>query len=367
MAPATDYERRVSQALDATWQRTPPAGPDRRIDTRTSRLILFSDQHKGARNHADDFLRCERTYNAALGWYYAEGFTLIELGDVEELWEENAGEVIRSYRHTLSLTARFLQAGRYFRLWGNHDDLWRFEDKVASTLAPVLGPTLKVPESFRFDVFDGEVRLGECFLVHGHQGEAVSDRWSRWTRIPVRYLWRPIQRLFKVSLNTPATDWVLRQKHNIALYRWAAARQGIVLIAGHTHRPVFKSETRSEQLVRQVNEARARLAELPGDDARREELARLEAELEWSRAQNQERSGAEGMVLEPMKRACYFNTGCCCYLDGDITGLEISDGWIHLVRWPDDNGRPLPQRLASMRLVDLFMDNVPDDAGGRPS
>jgi hypothetical protein len=31
---------------------------------------------------------------------------------------------------------------------------------------------------------------------------------------------------------------------------------------------------------------------------------------------------------------CYFNTGCCSFPDGDITGLEIADGEIRLVRWP---------------------------------
>ena len=36
------------------------------VDLASLRYIIFSDQHKGARNGADDFLRCERAYNAAL-------------------------------------------------------------------------------------------------------------------------------------------------------------------------------------------------------------------------------------------------------------------------------------------------------------
>ena len=31
---------------------------------------------------------------------------------------------------------------------------------------------------------------------------------------------------------------------------------------------------------------------------------------------------------------CYFNTGCCSFPDGDVTGLEIADEEIRLVRWP---------------------------------
>jgi len=29
----------------------------------------------------------------------------------------------------------------------------------------------------------------------------------------------------------------------------------------------------------------------------------------------------------------YFNTGCCCFDDGDITGIEISDCCIRLIKW----------------------------------
>ena len=29
----------------------------------------------------------------------------------------------------------------------------------------------------------------------------------------------------------------------------------------------------------------------------------------------------------------YFNTGCCCYNDGNITGIEIANNKIQLVKW----------------------------------
>jgi len=29
----------------------------------------------------------------------------------------------------------------------------------------------------------------------------------------------------------------------------------------------------------------------------------------------------------------YFNSGCCCFSDGDITGIEIADGCIRLIKW----------------------------------
>ncbi len=59
------------------------------FDITTGKFIIFSDMHKGTRNGADDFLVCEPAYLAALDYYQLNGFHLIELGDSEELWENN--------------------------------------------------------------------------------------------------------------------------------------------------------------------------------------------------------------------------------------------------------------------------------------
>jgi hypothetical protein len=59
-----------------------------------------------------------------------------------------------------------------------------------------------------------------------------------------------------------------------------------------------------------------------------------------------------GAVKLPGRQPSYFNTGCCSYSDGSITGIEISDGDLRLVRWTDE--KP-PQRAevfsASLRAV----------------
>ncbi len=50
----------------------------------------------------------------------------------------------------------------------------------------------------------------------------------------------------------------------------------------------------------------------------------------------------------------YFNSGCCSFGDGDVTGLEIDRGTIRLVRWLDNDGNAAPQRLAEADLVALL-------------
>src|SRR6266540_2450137 len=61
------------------------------------RVVVFSDLHRGARDGADDFQRCEPAYSAALDWYLERGYELFLLGDVEELWENDIGEVLPKY------------------------------------------------------------------------------------------------------------------------------------------------------------------------------------------------------------------------------------------------------------------------------
>ena len=48
----------------------------------------------------------------------------------------------------------------------------------------------------------------------------------------------------------------------------------------------------------------------------------------------------------------YFNTGCCAFPDGDITGLELVDGRIRLVRWP--KRAPQCEELATAELAEIF-------------
>jgi hypothetical protein len=307
------------------------------LDLESARVIVFSDQHKGQRDGADDFRRCERAYNAALGYYFAKGYTLMALGDVEELWECRPKDVIANYGYTLALEANFHRDGRYLRFFGNHDDQWESPRSVMKFLDEFY-PGLEVKEGARFRVRKGDADIGTIFLAHGHQGTTMSDKYKWISRFVVRNVWRPVQRLLKKPSTTPATDFILREKHDLAMYGWAEEQEKTVLIVGHTHRPVFSGITHHAQLERQLSTATG------------ERAAELRAELEWVKAQDGGIPGtseALGAAVKP----CYFNSGCCSFGDGDITGLEIVDGKIQLVRWPDDDGKPKPKVIASADLA----------------
>ncbi|RYD76002.1 MAG: metallophosphoesterase, partial [Sphingobacteriales bacterium] len=54
-------------------------------------------------------------------------------------------------------------------------------------------------------------------------------------------------------------------------------------------------------------------------------------------------------------RSGYFNSGCCCFNDGDITGIEIESGQIRLIKWSyQKSGHPQRYVLEEMSLKNLL-------------
>jgi UDP-2,3-diacylglucosamine pyrophosphatase LpxH len=345
------YQRNIAKGLSKVFDEE--ATEEHELDLDTAKLVVFSDHHKGARDGADDFRSCERAYMAALGYYLEEGHRLYVLGDLEELWENAPDEPLKAYAEVLELEAEFHRQGRYERFWGNHDDHWGRSREVEKRLWPFF-PELKVREALKLRITSGGERLGLLFLVHGHQGTVESQRFAWFSKLVVRYIWRPLQRRFGFSATTPATNWELRARHNQALFAWARSHPAKpVLIAGHTHKPVFGTSTPPKPEHRPLPEVRAELAAAEArSPAERDELAALRAELGWIEAI--ERSTEPAPI--PIEPPCYFNTGCCSFPDGDVTGIEIADGMVRLVRWPDNEGEPLPKILVENDLRAILAD-----------
>ena len=347
---------RVAKALDAALARVIASGDVLQLDIQSDQFVIFSDQHKGSRDGADDFQVAEPTYNRAIAYYNRMGYTLLTLGDVEELWEECPRPILRAYQNTYALEAQFHAAGRYLRFWGNHDDNWRYPEQVEEYLAPAYGlEPLTIREGLLVNVKSGAEHLGKLFLVHGHQGTLDSDRFADFSRIMVRHLWRPFQRLTKIPSNTPATNWRLRQSHNIALYSWSVQQDNLILVAGHTHRPVFESVVDEKQLRTEITAARATLQGAPVDKSLRRDLDQLEEELAWVKQAKRGQFALE--QSDRPVRPTYFNTGCCCYPDGSITGIELVAGEIRLIRWNKGDKEARREVLARASLSDVFAAN----------
>lgn len=309
------------------------------IDVQKDRFIIFSDQHRGTRDLADDFRLAEKNYLSALDHYFAQGYTLVCLGDCEELWENEPKPLMKSNEAVFQKEVNFLNDGRYYRMFGNHDLEWNYEFPRTLYLKPVFGDKLKVCEGLIMQtVYNNETY--SIFLTHGHQGDKRSDgnKFSKWI---VAAIWTPIQRFLEINIDTVSDSIELVDKHNIIMYQWSATQKNLLFISGHTHKPVFASLDHVERLTLQIEKAKE------AGDAERVKL--LQTELDKRKAEY-----AGKQFIKTMAIPSYFNTGCCCFFDGDITGIEIAEGEIRLIKWEEIQGASKRRVLEYAPLSYIF-------------
>lgn len=312
------------------------------LDISKDRFIIFSDQHKGAKNGSDDFRTAEANYINALEYYYTENFHFISLGDNEELWENLIWTVIAKNKPSATAEQKFVAEKRFTKVFGNHDLFWDNDPLSAFYLKKIYGETETVYEGVVLQtVFEGnETNL---FLTHGHQGDGQSDGnpLSAWI---VSRIWAPLQSYLNINPNTPAYHKEMKTTHNRFMYEWSKEANNPVLITGHTHQPVFASLTHLEWLYKKLIAAEKE-NNLP-------QAEHLKKEIDFRR-HVYEYVAANYMNMRPF----YFNTGCCCFSDGDITGIEIADGMIRLVKW--ENKTPNSERmvLEEMSLEKLLLNS----------
>ncbi len=293
-------------------------------------VIIFTDLHKGTRDGADDFAICEDNYIAALDYYDRKKFYYINLGDSEELWENILPNVVKYNKKTFAAERRFVERRAFVKLFGNHDLYWGNDPIAPAFLKKIYDAHMKTHAGavLRAALPDAEI---DFFCTHGHQGDAQSDgnRFSKWF---VSAIWGPLQSFLEINTNSPSCNDNNKTLHNQMMYEWSAQQSNLVLITGHTHQPVFKSLTHLERLYLQLEEARA------AKDAAREaeilnEIPRRRREYDHVNQQFRD------------MRPTYFNAGCCCFADGNITGIEIAEGYIRLVKWSKVDG--VSQRIVA--------------------
>lgn len=326
----------VSRGLDRVYKKSQKTAID--LDINKEKIIIFSDHHRGVRDGADDFKRCEYNYKTALQYYYKTGYKLVILGDAEDLWECWPKDVVKTYTDSLALESEFNKTGRYIRIFGNHDDIWHHPDAVKKYLHPVFNPLPLITEGVVFRIAGAsDKNLKEIFLTHGHQGTFTGDLAAPVVKFAIRYIWRNIQRVTGIKLTTPAKNTDKIHKHDQDMYNWAKKKKGnLYLITGHTHSPFFSSK-----LVKDIQNTMNRAGSSKNSIKKAESKAKLE---KLTAIYSTFLNNNSGFIQ------CYFNTGCCSFSDGDITGIEISGGTMRLVRWPDDKNLPRRKILDEFRI-----------------
>lgn len=211
-----------------------------------SRFVLMSDCHRGDGSWSDDFLDNQNLFFAALSYYYEYGFTYIEIGDGDELWENrNIKTIIDIHSDAFWLMSKFYQDNRFYMIYGNHDMVKRdpkysenncnsfFCDSINCDLP--LFPGIKIHEGIRLKyIYTGDT----IFLTHGHQVDCLNSTFWRLSRFLVRYLWRPLQLMGIRDPTSASKNHKLKNKIEKRLINWSNQNNQMI-ICGHTHRPVF--------------------------------------------------------------------------------------------------------------------------------
>ncbi len=247
----------------------------------TSKIVLMSDCHRGDGNWGDNFLNNQNLFFAALDFYYRKDFTYMELGDGDELWENRKiDRIISIHSDAFWIMSKFYKEGRLYMLYGNHDEVKKYKNFAQDNLRSyyvesikkrvALFPGIKIHEGLILQ-YKNEKNL--LFLTHGHQADFLNYNLWKLSRFLVRYLWRPLELTGMRDPTSAAENHTKKDIVEKRLVEWTEKRNHI-LIAGHTHRPVFPQADES----------------------------------------------------------LYFNDGCCVH-PRCITAIEIENGQITLVKW----------------------------------
>lgn len=208
----------------------------------------MSDCHRGVGNQGDNFLPNQNLFFAALKYYYERGFTYMELGDGDELWENRSlKRIVEIHSDAFWMMSQYYREGRFHMLYGNHD----CRKQNTCFLEQHCGEYYCDSTDRYCELLKGiKVRAGivlkdgitghEILLVHGHQGDLWNDTLGVVSSLLVRFLWKPLELLGVNDPTRAAHNYNIRRKAEHRLNSWAEKNQ-IMVIAGHTHRPVLPS------------------------------------------------------------------------------------------------------------------------------
>lgn len=208
------------------------------IDNR-SRIALISDCHRSDGGWADSFASNRNLFYAALSTYNMDKYTYIELGDGEELWETKYfSDIMRENRNIYRLMSRFYVGGRLYLIYGNHDMVKKNlgfgkNPYTANDDFVQLFPDIRSYESIVLNYQGNKI-----LLLHGHQADFFNSCLWRLGRFLVRHFWKNLETL---GVNDPTSASKSRKKKSaveVGLMKWSA-ENGVMLIAGHTHRAFF--------------------------------------------------------------------------------------------------------------------------------
>jgi len=281
-----------------------------------AKYVFFSDLHMGNGSSRDDLEYNREMIETVLEKYYLEkDYYLILNGDIEDVTKFPLASIRTAWPHLLEIFNRFNERNKLRKIVGNHDY------------------DLMLEKDYPWQLFQSLVfRMGakKLFVFHGHQASSLYVKFDFVTDFLIRYFVRPLH----IRNSGVSQDSRRRFSTERKIYR-AARYLGIVTITGHTHRPLFESLSKYDNLRMALENLLFQYIDAKDDEktALEKSIRLYRNELKKLYAVKEKLKKTQSLyVADPFLIPCIFNSGCTTGKHG-ITSLEIEGGKIALMYW----------------------------------
>ncbi len=194
-----------------------------------SRIVFFSDCHRGDGGPTDPFVPNKHLFNNVLDHYLYSGFKYIEVGDGDELWKNRyLKDIINAHPQTFKRLHQLDAQNRLYLIQGNHDIAGARSGLTNKDGIPI----------YKGLVLKHKMTGQNIFVTHGHQADIKSDIFHVISRFVVRHIWRRWQLLGFCRDRHHVGDGSVQ--HTIAqrIIQWVREEKQAI-ICGHTHQPAL--------------------------------------------------------------------------------------------------------------------------------
>lgn len=283
------------------------------------KIVVFSDLHLGDGGVNDDFKKNSQLFQYVLkNHYLKKKFALVLNGDVEELYKFSMRKIYEQWKDVYELFDMFRQKNGFYKLIGNHD--------YESLIAGYPEANSRLLESLKLN-YSGESLL----IYHGHQTAHFLETYNPLAIFLVRYIVNPL----KIKNPTASISSGTKFKTEMRAYDFST-RNKIASILGHTHRPLFESTSKIDELKNRIDRLIRKYPKVNAKARKNiaKQLKKLKKDLFGLHEHYKEYNLRSSIYDERLLVPCLFNSGSAVG-DKGMTGIEINKGKISLVYWFD--------------------------------
>lgn len=280
------------------------------------KYVIFSDLHLGNGSKSDDFKFNGSLAIRLLEEYFDQGYHLILNGDTEDLQKFSLSEIEHAWPEVFSLFEAFHAQGRLTKIFGNHDYSLQSEKNLR----------FPITESIRFDY-----KSNTIFLFHGHQTIRRYYEESRFITFFLRYFLTPLG-IKNYSVSHSSSKRFTTEKR---VYQFSSL-QGVLSIIGHTHRPLFESMSKLDNLRFEIERLCRKYPKANEQKKAKIEhtMSQLKHELAMVMERDDKLDSRRSLYNSSLVVPCLFNSGAVIGKKG-VTNLVIENGEIALIHWFD--------------------------------